>query len=109
MRLALVLAVLSISALALLGTTAAPVSETTATARADTLRFEVVAGDPLVIRLPGTDETRYRVLHAPALAHLVDRSFAWTTLPGERGRELILLLRTEGGRSDTLVLAVDVR
>jgi hypothetical protein len=39
---------------------------------------------------------------------LVDRSFAWRTLPGETGREYILIQRRTAARTDTLVLVVDV-
>ena len=79
---------------------------------ADTLRYRVFAGEPLIVALPSQVDGReatYRLLEAPALSWLVDRSFLWRTTPGERGQLPILIeRRTEGGLADTLVLLVEI-
>lgn len=77
-------------------------------ARADTLTYEVTAGSALVVSLPGPEDATFRGVRLPALAWLVDRSFAWNTLPGERGREYVVVQRRIGTRADTLVLVVDL-
>jgi len=78
----------------------------------DTIRTVVQAGEALVITLPDEvrgREARYRVLRAPALSWLVDRSFYWRTLPAERGLLYVLFERTVDGREpDTLALAVEI-
>ena len=78
----------------------------------DTLRYQVRAGEPLIIALPRLvdgRETTYRLLEAPALSWLVDRSFLWRTTPGERGQLPIVIERlAEGALPDQLVLLVDV-
>jgi hypothetical protein len=83
--------------------------EASTSGRADTLRYEVTAGDALVVPLPGAEDAVFRGIRLPALSWIVDRSFAWTTLPGEEGREYILIQRRTGARVDTLLLVVDVR
>jgi hypothetical protein len=78
---------------------------------ADTIRTAVQAGEALLYTLPDRhqgSEATYRVLRAPALSWLVDRSFYWQTLPSERGLRLVLFERTARGTTDTLVLAVEV-
>lgn len=90
----------------LLGAAAEPPTDGPAAPAADTLRFAVPSGEALVTALPA--DGSYRVLRAPALSWLVDRSFFWQTLPAERGREFVLLERRRGDRTDTLVLVVDV-
>jgi hypothetical protein len=79
---------------------------------ADTIRTAVQAGEALIVTLPerhAGGEAAYRVLEAPALSWLVDRSFFWQTLPAERGLRLIVFERTaRGAAADTLVLAVEV-
>jgi hypothetical protein len=78
----------------------------------DTIRTAVQAGEPLLVTLPDEHrgrEARYRVLDAPALSWLVDRSFYWRTLPAERGVLHVLFERTvDGAEPDTLVLAVEL-
>ena len=77
---------------------------------ADTLRFEVTAGKPLIVALPATVDgaaATYSVVEAPALSWLVDRSFIWTTDRRERGRLAVTLARS-AATEDTLVLLVDV-
>ncbi|HLT46900.1 MAG TPA: hypothetical protein VK002_06700 [Rubricoccaceae bacterium] len=79
---------------------------------ADTIRTAVRAGEALIVPLPerhAGGEATYRVLSAPALSWLVDRSFFWQTLPSERGLRLVVFERTvRGAGRDTLVLAVEV-
>jgi len=78
----------------------------------DTLHYQVRAGAPLLVSLPEEvrgSEASYQLLHAPALSWLVDRSFAWTTHPSERGILPILIERRPArGALDTLVLLVEV-
>lgn len=102
MRLAPLLLLLSL----LLGAAAEPPRSAAPAPVADTLRFAVSSGEALVLPLPAGGS--YRVLRAPALSWLVDRSFFWQTLPSERGREFVILERRRGDRTDTLVLVVDV-
>lgn len=90
----------------LLSAASAPPRLDAAATAPDTLRYSVPSGEALVLPLPA--DGSYRVLRAPALSWLVDRSFFWQTLPAERGREFVLLERRRGDRSDTLVLVVDV-
>ena len=78
-----------------------------APAAADTLRAEVRAGETLVVALPAVAdgvETAYRVLEAPALSWLVDRSFMWRTLPAERGELAVRFERTSGSRGEVVLL-----
>lgn len=78
-------------------------------AAADTLRLSVRSGEPLVTALPGESAWTFRALRAPALSWLVGRSFYWKTLPGERGREFVLVERRyQSVPQDTLVLVIDV-
>ena len=77
-------------------------------AAADTLRFAIPSGEALVTSLPGESEATFRAERAPALSWLVGRSFFWQTVPAERGREFVLLERERDGRTDTLVLVIDV-
>lgn len=77
-------------------------------AAADTLRYAIPSGEALVIPLPGDREATFRVERAPALSWLVGRSFFWQTVPAERGREYIHIVRDTDGRTATLVLVVDV-
>ncbi|OZC02731.1 hypothetical protein [Rubricoccus marinus] len=80
---------------------------------ADTLRYTVTAGSPLIVALPVLHEGRsatYRLLDAPALSWLVDRSFLWRTTPSERGTLPVQIERTvEGAGVDRLVLMVEIR
>ena len=80
---------------------------------ADTLRYTVQAGKPLIVALPVSvngAEATYQLLDAPALSWLVDRSFLWRTTEGERGALPILVeRRVQGAAPDTLVLLVEVR
>jgi hypothetical protein len=75
---------------------------------ADTLRFQLTAGDALVVPLPGPEGATFRGVRLPALSWIVDRSFGWRSLAGERGREYIKIARHHETRRDTLVLVVDV-
>ena len=86
---------------------AAPEASATA---ADTLRYTVKAGTPLIVALPAEHEGRevtYRLLDAPALSWLVDRSFLWRTTEQERGTLPIQIERLPGG--ETLVLLVELQ
>lgn len=75
----------------------------------DTVRLSIESGEPLVTALPGESSWTFRTLRAPALSWLVGRSFYWKTLPGERGREFVLIERRYRSEpQDTLVLVVDV-
>ena len=75
----------------------------------DTLRLRVPSGEPVVTALPGESAWTFRSLRAPALSWLVGRSFYWKTLPGERGREFVLIERRyQSVPQDTLVLVIDV-
>ena len=79
---------------------------------ADTLRYEVAAGDPLIVALPGRVngmEATYEVEEAPALSWLVDRSFFYQTVRGERGTLAIQLRRsTASGSTEPVVLLVTI-
>ena len=79
---------------------------------ADTLRYEVASGDPLIVSLPARadgSEATYEVLEAPALSWLVDRSFFYQTVRGERGDLAIRLLRTTAaGRETPVILLVTI-
>lgn len=86
-----------------------PREATAPAAAADTLRYELTAGRSLVVPLPGPDDATFRGVRVPSLSWVVDRSFGWRTLPGEIGREYILIQRRTQARIDTLVLVVDVR
>ncbi len=103
--------ILLLFAALLLGTAASepPTPASSGPAVADTLRLAVASGEPLVTTLPGESAWTFRTLRAPALSWLVGRSFYWRTLPGERGREYVLIERRYRGEpQDTLVLVVDV-
>ncbi len=80
---------------------------------ADTLRYSVQAGMPLIVALPVLHEGRtatYELLDAPALSWLVDRSFLWRTTDAERGTLPILIERVaEGSAPERLVLLVEIR
>ncbi len=79
-------------------------------ARADTLRYTVRAGQPLLVSLPATAGGRpatYRILSAPAMSWLVDRSFFWQTLATENGQMAVVFEQTAGS-DETLVLIVDI-
>lgn len=80
--------------------------------QADTLRYAVTAGQPLIVQLPAEVRGRdasYRLLRGPALSWLVDRSFFWRTLSSEYGTMHVLIERySEGREPNTLVLAVTV-
>ena len=80
--------------------------------QADTLRYAVTAGQPIIVQLPDEHRGRdasYRLLRGPALSWLVDRSFFWRTLSSEYGTMHVLIeRRAEGRERDTLVLAITV-
>lgn len=82
------------------------------TPQADTLRYSITAGEPLIVQLPSEvrgRETSYRLLRGPALSWLVDRSFFWRTLRTENGMMHVLIeQRASGMDSNTLVLAIQV-
>ena len=76
----------------------------------DTLRYQVRAGQPLLVSLParvGGREATYGVEVAPAMSWLVDRSFFWQTLASERG-EVAVVFRQTAAAEDVLVLLVEV-
>lgn len=99
--------VLAISLLAAAPAPPPPVEATVV--QADTLRYQLTAGDALVVSLPGSENATYRLLHAPALAVIVGRSFGFRTLPGQIGREEIHIERRDGSRTDRLILVVETR
>lgn len=76
----------------------------------DTLRYEVRAGQPLLVALPPRHRgqpANYRLLRGPALSWLVDRGFFWRTLASESGTMPVLVRRVAPGvEPDTLVLMV---
>jgi hypothetical protein len=81
-----------------------------ADAPTDTLRYQVRAGQPLLVALPSRADGReasYTVVSAPAMSWLVDRSFFWQTLSTERGMLPVLFRRT-AAQADTLVLLVEI-
>lgn len=86
----------------------APQGPASTVAVADTLRFTVTPGQPLVVQLPGAGEAEFRGLRLPALSLIVDGTFAWTTLAAERGREYVHIQRRTPTRTDTLVLVVEL-
>lgn len=73
-------------------------------ASADTIRQTVIAGQTLIVALPGPD---YRALNPPALSWHVDRSFMWRTLAQERGTLAVRFAR-EDGDEVALVLLVEI-
>ena len=78
---------------------------------ADTLRYEVASGEPLIVALPGRvdgAEVRYTVDEAPALSWLVDRSFYYRTVAGERGTLAVRLRRSGGGAETPVVLLITI-
>jgi hypothetical protein len=114
MRFALILGlVLPLAATALAVPSGLPeATASSAAAPADTLRFTLTAGETLVVPLTPSNAT-FRGVRLPALSFIADRSFGWRTLPGERGREYVIIERRTpapggGARTDTLVLVVDV-
>ena len=82
------------------------------TARGDTLRYGVRAGEPLILSLPGRIggvPVEYMLDEAPALSWLVDRSFLWQTRANDRGTTAIRLrLRTQDRTDQVVVLLVEV-
>lgn len=90
----------------------APYAGRAAGVAADTLRYSTRAGQPFIAALParvGSAEATYRVVEAPALSWLVDRSFFWNVQPGESGTlPVVFERRTAGGGTDTLVLLVEI-
>lgn len=80
--------------------------------QADTLRYAVAAGESLIVQLPAEVRGRdasYRLLRAPALSWLVDRSFFWRTLTSESGTMHVLVEQKGAGMEpDTLVLVIRV-
>ena len=83
------------------------------TARLDTLRRTVTAGQALIVNLPDSLGERpvraYTILQPPALSRLVERSWVWRTKPSDAGRHLIraeAAFRSEP--TDTLVVEVIV-
>lgn len=90
----------------------APAPDPYPTAHADTLRYQVRAGETLIVALPGRvggADVSYEVVEAPALSWLVDRSFMWRTLPQERGLLPVRLRRTaQGSAPEEVVLLVEI-
>lgn len=72
-------------------------------ASADTIRHTVIAGQTLIVALPGPD---YRALNPPALSWHVDRSFMWRTLAQERGTLAVRFAREDD--EVALVLLVEI-
>lgn len=91
-----------------------PSSETPAPlAPADTLRHEVAAGSTLIIALPEAlaeePVEEYRLLEAPPMSWLQDRSFMWQTREEDAGTHAFYLLaRLEDASSDSVRVEVDV-
>ncbi len=90
---------------------AAPSSpQRTSEAAGDTLRYEVRAGQAFLVALParvGGAPAEYRVVSAPAMSWLVDRSFFWQTIASERGL-MPVVFQYSPAPDDTLVLLVEV-
>jgi len=78
----------------------------------DTLTYTARAGQPFLVSLParvGGQEATYRTVEAPALSWLVDRSFFWNVLAGERGTLAIRFERRVGsGAPEPFVLLVEI-
>lgn len=80
----------------------------------DTLRRTVAAGESVVVSLPSSVGGRrvraYRILRAPALSGVADRSFAWATesVPA-RTHDILLRAEHDTAAPDTLVLRLDVQ
>ena len=90
---------------------AAPARYPGGAAQADTLRAQVRAGETLIVALPasvGGVEATYRVVEAPALSWLVDRSFLWRTLAAERGELAVTFERRSGAAPTEVVLLVEI-
>ena len=86
-----------------------PAAESTLPAvAADTLRYELTAGESLVISLPGGEDATFHGIRLPSLSWIVGQSFGWRTLVGQEGREFVLIQRRTAARADTLVLVIDV-
>jgi len=85
----------------------------TSTARSDTLRRSIPAGETLIVALPASlgnaTVEQYHLLHGPSLSGVADRSFAWVTESTEPGTYDIRLGVQTAASRDTLVLRVDVR
>ncbi len=78
--------------------------------RADTLHYQIRAGAPFLVVLPATASGRpaaYRVVSAPAMSWLVDRSFYWKTLPTERGL-MPIVFEQSAATDEQLVLMVEI-
>ena len=96
---------------------AAPSAERTAAVVAsvappDTLTYTARAGQPFLVSLPARVDGReasYRAVEAPALSWLVDRSFFWNVLAGERGSLAIRFERRVGDAApEPFVLLVEI-
>lgn len=78
----------------------------------DTLTFTARAGQPFLASLPARvdgQEATYRTVEAPALSWLVDRSFFWNILAGERGTLAVRFeRRVGGGPPEPFVLLVEI-
>lgn len=79
----------------------------------DTLQHRVTAGEPLILTLPEALTERpvasYRLVRAPALSWLVDRSLLWHTRSGDAGRHTLLVRAAfDEAPPDTLTILVDV-
>lgn len=104
------LALLGLAASATRADAAAPSQPTAPPAAADTLHYQVRAGQALLVALPtrvGNAEATYAVVSAPAMSWLVDRSFMWQTIPSERGL-MAVVLRQTAASAEELVLMVEV-
>ena len=78
----------------------------------DTLTYTARAGQPFLVSLPARVDGReasYRTVEVPALSWLVDRSFFWNVLAGERGTLAIRFERRVGdGAPEPFVLLVEI-
>ncbi len=82
-------------------------------AEQDTLRRRILAGDILIVALPGEVDgesvDRYSLVRGPALSWLIDRSLMWRTTPGDTGgHDVLIRVDLESSPADTLVVSVHV-
>lgn len=80
---------------------------------ADTLRRRATVGEALIMTLPDALANRpvatYRLVRAPALSWLVDRSLLWRPRPDDVGTHALLVHAAFAGTPpDTLTILVDV-
>ncbi len=86
-----------------------PGTSASAAVAADTTSHTAEAGTPFITALPSPGDgadVSYEMIRAPALSWLIDRSFLWDTRPGDAGTHTVLIERSTGTGTDTLVLSI---